>query len=212
MKTLKLGSKGEDVRILQRALNLVADGKFGEITREAVIAFQKNNGLEPDGIVGKNTWAKLPDPDEIKPTTYPNLKKSKRNINMIIVHCTATPEGREVSVEEVNKWHKDRGFAGIGYHYLVDLNGIVHEGRDVDLVGAHTSGYNTRSVGVCYVGGTDAKGKAKDTRTPYQKDGLLILLTRLKQLYPYATIHSHREFANKSCPCFDAAQEYKDLC
>lgn len=214
MKTLKKGSRGEDVKLLQSVLNLAQDGIFGAITEEAVKAFQRSCGLEDDGIVGKLTWAKLPigiGNGVTPPVKLPNLKKSKRNINEIIVHCTATKEGQEVSVEQVRKWHLERGFADIGYHYLVDLNGVIHLGRDVDIVGAHCTNHNTRSIGVVYVGGLDKSGKARDTRTAYQKDGLQILLIRLKQLYPYATIHGHNEYANKACPCFNAYEEYKKI-
>lgn len=212
MQTLKKGSRGEDVKILQSVLNLIQDGIFGNITEEAVKAFQRSCGLEDDGIVGKLTWAKLPigiGNGQNPPKDLPNLKKSKRNINEIIVHCTATKEGNEVSVGTIRKWHIERGFSEIGYHYVVDQNGIPHLGRDVDLVGAHCTNHNSRSIGVCYVGGLDKDGKAKDTRTMYQKDGLLILITRLKQLYPYAVVHSHCDYANKACPCFDATKEYK---
>lgn len=214
MQTLKKGSKGEEVKLLQSVLNLIPDGIFGAITEEAVKNFQRGAGLVPDGIVGKLTWAKLPIGigNGINPSVeLPNLKKSKRNINEIIVHCTATKEGQDVSVAQVRKWHLERGFSDIGYHYLVDLNGVTHLGRDVDYVGAHCTNHNSRSIGVVYVGGLDKNGKAKDTRTAYQKDGLNILLIRLRQLYPYASIHGHREYANKECPCFDAYTEYRKI-
>ncbi|MDR0833857.1 MAG: N-acetylmuramoyl-L-alanine amidase [Candidatus Symbiothrix sp.] len=135
-----------------------------------------------------------------------------RKINEIIVHCTATPEGRNVTVAEVDKWHRARGFNGIGYHYLIGLDGTVLKGRDIELVGAHCLNHNANSIGVCYVGGLALDGKtAKDTRTIAQRNALKSLLKDLKTKYPGATIHGHREYANKACPCFDAKNEYKDL-
>jgi N-acetylmuramoyl-L-alanine amidase len=134
-----------------------------------------------------------------------------RPITKIIVHCAATPEGREVSVAEIDRWHKERGFNGIGYHYVVGLDGTIHKGRDESLSGAHTTGHNKNSIGVCYVGGCDKKMNPKDTRTPQQKASLLKLLKELKAKYPKATIHGHREFAAKACPSFDAGKEYADL-
>ena len=92
-----------------------------------------------------------------------------RAINKIIIHCTATKEGQAVTVADVIKWHKARGFNTIGYHFLIDLNGILWTGRAEDLVGAHCEGQNANSIGVCYVGGLDANLKSKDTRTPSQK-------------------------------------------
>ena len=135
-----------------------------------------------------------------------------RNINKIIVHCSATPEGRHTTVEEIDKWHKARGWKGIGYHYVIYLDGSVHVGRSESAVGAHCTGQNTNSIGVCYIGGVAKDGKTpKDTRTAAQKQALAKLLTELKAKYPNATIHGHREFAAKACPSFDARYEYRNI-
>ena len=139
------------------------------------------------------------------------LKKSVRNITEVIVHCTATPAGRGVTVADVDRWHRQRGFAGIGYHYLVALDGTVHAGRDVDIAGAHCRGHNRNSIGVCYVGGLNGARGPADTRTPEQRGALRGLLAALKRLYPGAVVRSHRDFAAKACPCFDATNEYAGL-
>ena len=132
-----------------------------------------------------------------------------RKIDKIIIHCTATPEGRGCTVADIGRWHRERGFSEIGYHYVVYLDGSVHEGRDIAKAGAHCKGQNARSIGVCYVGGMDAAGKhPKDTRTPAQKAALRGLVAKLKAEYPGATVHGHNEFAAKACPCFDAKAEY----
>lgn len=135
-----------------------------------------------------------------------------RPINKIIVHCTATPEGRDVTVEEIDAWHRKRGFKSIGYHYVIYLDGSIHKGREDDKIGAHCVGYNSRSLGVCYVGGLAKDGKTpKDTRTEAQKQSLYKLLKMLKTKYPEARIFGHRDFAAKACPCFDATKEYESL-
>lgn len=127
-----------------------------------------------------------------------------RRINKIIVHCGATPEGRDYTVADIDRWHKQRGWKGIGYHFVVYRDGSVHTGRDVSQIGAHVTGQNTGSIGICYIGGMTADNKqAKDTRTPAQRAALRDLVKRLQTEYPTATIHGHREFANKACPCFD---------
>lgn len=127
-----------------------------------------------------------------------------RNITKIIVHCSATPEGRDYTVADIDRWHKQRGWQGIGYHYVVYRDGSVHPGRSVEQIGAHTSGHNANSIGVCYIGGLAADGKTpKDTRTPAQRAALRDLVEFLRAEYPNATIHGHREFANKACPSFD---------
>ncbi|MDD6702659.1 MAG: N-acetylmuramoyl-L-alanine amidase [Muribaculaceae bacterium] len=125
-----------------------------------------------------------------------------RKIDKIILHCTATPEGREVTVADVTAWHKERGFRTIGYHYLVYLDGTVVRGRREEEIGAHCLGQNAGSIGVCYVGGLDSRGKPKDTRTAAQRVALRNLVEGLQRRYPHATLHGHNEFAAKACPCF----------
>ena len=135
-----------------------------------------------------------------------------RKINEIIVHCTATAEGKDFKAADIDKWHKQKGWDGIGYHHVVDLVGTVEPGRPESKVGAHCLGHNQNSIGVVYVGGLASDGKTpKDTRTPQQKAALVKLLTELKHRYPNATIHGHRDFAAKACPSFDATKEYKDI-
>ena len=134
-----------------------------------------------------------------------------RHIDEIIMHCTATPQGMAVSVDDIDRWHRQRGFASIGYHFVVYLDGTVHTGRPVDLIGAHCKGHNAYSIGICYVGGLDSYGHPKDTRTPAQKESLRLLVVALKTQYPNAKVYGHRQFANKACPCFDAGEEYGDL-
>ena len=206
---LKKGNRGESVKQLQKALNLYPDGIFGDITEEAVKAFQKSNGLKQDGIVGDKTLEALPKPNY---GFGGILKQSKRTIKEIIVHCTATPEGRVETVQSIRNMHKARGFSDIGYHYLIGLNGERWEGRNVNLIGAHCEGHNSNSIGVCYVGGVDKKMQAKDTRTENQKYALVALLKDLRKLYPKANIYGHHDFnKGKSCPCFDAKNEYKNI-
>lgn len=131
-----------------------------------------------------------------------------RKINEIILHCSATKQGQDFTVKDIDRWHKDRGFAGIGYHYVVYPDGSVHKGRDESLVGAHCLGHNATSIGICYIGGLDMEGKPKDTRTDAQKEALTKLVRELKAKYQGATVHGHNEFANKACPCFDVRKEF----
>ena len=197
---LKLGSRGNEVKALQEKLNLKTDGIFGPLTEEAVKDFQRSNGLEVDGIVGANILSKL------------NLSVNKRNIKELIVHCSATPEGKDYSVDTIRQWHLQRGFSDIGYHYVIYRDGSIHIGRDESIIGAHCTGHNTNSIGVCYIGGCASDGKTpKDTRTTEQKQSLVKLLKELKTKYPQASIHGHRDFANKACPSFDATKEYSSL-
>jgi N-acetylmuramoyl-L-alanine amidase len=198
MLTLKLGSRGSDVKTLQHALSLAEDGIFGPVTEETVKAFQKEHGLSIDGIVGPNTWAAL---GVVAPS-------NRRTINKIILHCSATPEGEDFSVEQIRQMHLARGFADIGYHWYITRDGKIHKGRDESKIGAHTIGQNAHSIGVCYCGGCpprSVKGwdhQAKDTRTLAQKYALRQLVRELQCKYPNATVHGHYEFANKACPSF----------
>ena len=220
MRTLQRGSRGQDVRTLQRILHLFEDGIYGRLCEEKIREIQALAGLKVDGVCGPKTWeVLLPVADE--------LKKSRRTIKEIIVHCTASVEGVPLTIEDITKMHKKRGFSTIGYHYVVMLDGKIKGGRDVNVSGAHCLNHNSYSIGVCYVGGIeatknskgqlvaklDAKGNPipKDTRTEAQKKSLLNLLKRLKEMYPKATIHGHCEFAKKACPCFNAHYEYWNL-
>ena len=135
-----------------------------------------------------------------------------RYIDKIVVHCSATPEGRDVSAATIDEWHKQRGWSGIGYHFVVGLNGNIEYGRDLDKTGAHVKGHNTGSIGICYIGGIDSVSKvAKDTRTSEQKESLLDLIKTLKKLHPQAIVHGHNEFSSKACPCYDANAEYANV-
>lgn len=208
MQTIKFGSKGEDVKKLQSYLNLYVDGIFGKLTEESVKQFQKENGLVSDGIVGPNTWNKL---EQIFRVT---LKKSTRTINEIILHCSATPDGKDYDVNTIRKWHLQRGFSDIGYHYVIYRDGSIHTGRDVNISGAHCTNHNAKSIGVCYIGGLDCDCKnAKDTRTDAQKKSLVNLVKQLMNIYKLSAsnVHCHNEYANKACPSFKITDFRKEL-
>lgn len=133
------------------------------------------------------------------------------DIKYLIIHCTATKEGLDFRAKDVDRWHKEKGWVKIGYHYLICLDGTIEKGREDFEEGAHCYGKNKCSIGICYVGGLDSNGKAKDTRTVQQKAALFRLLVELKQKFPNVSIHGHNEFAKKSCPCFDVKKEYGEL-
>jgi N-acetylmuramoyl-L-alanine amidase len=132
------------------------------------------------------------------------------DVSKIIVHCSATREGDDsINAEVIDRWHKARGWKGIGYHFVILLDGKIETGRMINKCGAHTKGYNCSSIGICYIGGVEKDGKTpKDTRTPEQIASMLELLRVLRKMYPDAKIHSHRDFAAKACPSFDATTEY----
>ena len=124
-----------------------------------------------------------------------------RKIKEIIIHCSATKEGRNYTVADIDRWHRERGFFCIGYHFVIYRDGSIHVGRSVEEVGAHCKGHNTVSIGVCYIGGLSKDGKPKDTRTSEQKAALKALIEQLKEEYPEATVHGHNEFAaNQGLP------------
>lgn len=186
----------------------MADGIYGSLTEEAVKDFQRTHGLEADGVAGPKTWTAL----GMAPAS------AGRRVDEIIVHYTATPRDEDFSVEQIRQTHLARGFSDIGYHYVIYRDGSIHVGRAEAKAGAHCTGHNTRSIGVCYVGGCPSRKQRKDwmdvgldTRTAAQKASLIRLIGGLKKKYPGATVHGHREFANKPCPGFDAKTEYKDI-
>jgi N-acetylmuramoyl-L-alanine amidase len=134
-----------------------------------------------------------------------------RPIKQIFIHCSATPEGRNHTASDIDKWHKQRGFKGIGYHYVIGLTGNLEKGREESQVGAHAQGYNSNSIGICYIGGCDAFMRPKDTLTPSQSETLVKLLKELKVKYPSAKIMGHNQVDNKACPSFSVPEYLKKV-
>ena len=127
-----------------------------------------------------------------------------RHIDLIVIHCSATRATQRYTVDDCRRDHRARGFADIGYHYYITRDGVVHAGRALYQVGAHATGYNEHSIGICYEGGLDIRGRPCDTRTPEQKETLRKLLERLKEDYPEAKVVGHRDLpgVKKDCPCY----------
>lgn len=236
MMTYREGSRGTVVALIQKKIGCYPDGIWGKLTTEALKAYQREHSLTANGIAGPRTLAAMgieavtPKGDglQVGPDSVVScyggkvirLKRSRRRIDEIIVHCTATPEGRDMTVEQIRKQHKSQGWSDIGYHILVTLDGQAHLGRDMDISGAHAEGHNSHSIGVCYVGGVENRPgvaykdlKAKDTRTEAQKATLMALLMDLRKLYPKVRIIGHRDVDThgKACPSFDAKTAYRNI-
>lgn len=142
---------------------------------------------------------------------------TRKSTALIVLHCTETPEGKEQTVKDIDRLHRKRGLNGLGFHYLVHLDGAVSSGRPEEVVGAHAQNHNANSVAVAYVGGTDKSGAAKDTRTAAQKACLKALIEHLRKQYPEAAVVGHRDILQNNgradpfktlneCPCFEASE------
>lgn len=150
-------------------------------------------------------------------------RAKSRNINLIVIHCSATSVLRDYTKEMLERDHRERGFNSAGYHFYIPRSGNRVALRSLSLMGAHVTGFNKESVGICYEGGIDAKGKPADTRTAAQKGAIIALLRELVLLYPDSEIVGHRDLSPdkngdgvitsnewiKQCPCFDAKKEYR---
>ena len=139
--------------------------------------------------------------------------KTEREIDTAVIHCSATPEGRDVTVKEIKRWHLKRGWSDIGYHFVIELDGTIRKGRPLNRIGAHVKGHNKGSIGICYVGGVDKNMKPKDTKTKEQEISLATLIVHLKMIYPNIEIKGHRDFAgvNKACPSFEVSEFVRNL-
>ena len=140
-----------------------------------------------------------------------------RAIDLIVVHCSATREDRDFTEQDLDACHRRRGFDGTGYHFYIRKNGDIKTTRPVEKVGAHVFGYNRKSIGICYEGGLDRYGKAKNTMTEWQKHSLYVLIQVLLKDYPGSRVCGHRDLSPdrngdgviepeewvKECPCFD---------
>ena len=145
-----------------------------------------------------------------------------REVTLLVVHCSATRCDRHFSVEALRRSHLARGFADIGYHFYITRDGEVHICRPVHQIGAHATGWNDKSIGICYEGGLDCKGQPKDTRTEWQKHSLRVLILALLKDYPNCRICGHRDLSPdlngngeiepeewiKACPCFNAETDW----
>lgn len=132
-----------------------------------------------------------------------------RKIDKIFIHCSATPEGRDIKMETIKSWHvKGRGWRDIGYHFVIELDGMLRPARRMEQMGAGVKGHNEHSIHVCYVGGIDKSKNPKDTRTEAQRETLNTIIGGLLKEYPDASVHGHNEFANKACPSFDVQKEF----
>jgi N-acetylmuramoyl-L-alanine amidase len=204
------------------------DGHAGPRTREAIRAYQKANKLDADGIVGRMTLAVMVSQGLIKdptPQINPGDPQTKRSIRGLFWHCTATPEGKEFTRAQIKAMHLARGFNDIGYHLLIHLDGSTSPGRPFGVVGAHVAGRNEGSLGFSYIGGLDAKGKAKDTRTAKQKATMIAVTKDAIKRYGLQWVLGHRDASPdldrdgvvephewiKVCPCFTVAAEYGAL-
>jgi len=185
-------------RQLQRRVGATVDGKFGPQTaRKALEALgEATPPVAPDSLV----------------------QGTGENIERIVIHCTATRIGRDVSIEEVERWHTDpkprgRGWSRVGYHYLIRLDGTIERGLDENVTGIHVRHHNQGSIGIVYAGGLDLNGKSTDTRTAAQKDAMARLVGALTKAYPFAEVLGHRDHPNvaKDCPCFDAGEWWASI-
>lgn len=151
------------------------------------------------------------------------MARKSRHINLIVVHCSATRITRDYTPDDMLRDHLARGFNSHGYHFYIRRSGQRVALRPLALVGAHVTGFNKDSIGICYEGGLDATGKFADTRTPQQKETIISTLRELVILYPDSEIVGHRDLSPdlngdgvitsnewvKACPCFDAKKEYR---
>jgi N-acetylmuramoyl-L-alanine amidase len=135
-----------------------------------------------------------------------------RAINKIILHFSETPEGMYFDAADIRRWHvEDRGWKDIGYHYVIQLDGTIEQGRSLEVVGAHCFGHNRDSIGICYIGGKFKDGTLGDTRTAKQMESLELLIQSLRVVFSdsHLMVFGHNDFDNKKvCPGFDAKQEY----
>ena len=130
-----------------------------------------------------------------------------RKIDTIVIHYSATPIGRAVTAAEIDRWHRERGWARIGYHFVVRLDGTIEHGRAIGDIGAHVSGHNRHSIGICYVGG----GTGQDTRTLDQRLSITALVNALRLVLPEPIrVVGHRDLAATLCPGYDVQKEWRN--
>lgn len=136
--------------------------------------------------------------------------KKRKSTQYLVVHCAATRPSQDIGVKEIGDWHRARGFLGVGYHYVIRRDGTLEVGRPDDVYGAHVSGHNHYSVGICMVGGVSERN-VNVPENNFTKEQLVTIsqtLSMLKVKYPDAVIQGHRDFPRvaKACPSFDVKE------
>ena len=152
--------------------------------------------------------------DQLLSAVEKGIEMPADSVSFIIIHCSATRETQDYTPEQLKRDHMARGFIDVGYHFYIRKDGTVTQHRKLNEVGAHCRPFNRCSIGICYEGGLDAKGKPKDTRTIAQRGSLVKLLIELKQKFPKAAIRGHNEMPGatiKECPCFRPSTEFAYL-
>lgn len=153
----------------------------------------------------------MPEP-ELDLLAYPaflRMKDRRKRTDYIVVHCAATPPNLDADVSDIDRWHKQKRWAGVGYHFVIKRDGTLQAGRGIEDLGAHVSGKNSISLGVCLIGGVNKAGKAENNFTDAQFNMLRRVLAQLEKRYPRAKILGHRDLDNmKACPCFDVQKWY----
>lgn len=141
-----------------------------------------------------------------------------RPITELIIHCTATraewwkTRTPNQKVREVRKWHvEDRGWSDNGYHFLIDRDGTVVEGRPLGRSGAHTKGRNKGSIGIALFGGHGGSenDQFSDHFTPEQDAALRSLIDRLQSQFGELKVSGHNQYAAKACPCFKVPEWHR---
>jgi len=120
------------------------------------------------------------------------------NIKYLVVHCSDTPDNDPLTARDIHEMHLGFGWHGVGYHRVINRDGIVEQGRPDYWIGAHVYGHNEESLGVCLVGRTDF--------TDEQFESLAYVLREWTTRHPTAEVVGHRDFeyTDKTCPNFDA--------
>ncbi len=124
--------------------------------------------------------------------------------DFVVIHCSATPPDLDIGRDEIDVWHRARGWNGVGYHFVIRRDGELEYGRQPTKKGAHAgAAYNNRSLGLCMIGGVNADGKPESNFTAAQWSTLLGMIDALKLVWPDAKVIGHNEVSAKACPSFD---------
>lgn len=125
-----------------------------------------------------------------------------RNIEKVIVHHSASGSA-VTTVEKIDRWHKERGWSGIGYHYVIYPDGSVNKGRHINKTGAHCKNHNTGSIGICVAGNFEVEPVTAPQKFGIEgTPGLFGLIEDLLEKYDlsWSDVYAHRELGNSTCP------------
>ena len=125
-----------------------------------------------------------------------------KEVLYLVVHCSCTRPNQAWTVDDIDRCHRAKNWAMIGYHWVIYQDGSIHKGRDEKYAGAHVRHYNDHAIGICYIGGMDAKAATPTPALPSKKPpcGIYSKTSSSRTPTPKSSVTATSRTSPKSAP------------